>query len=494
LKDANDTSSNIQFCWHCGADIRYQAQHDICDKCQAPLKESTRKQIFSRTSPAQSIKCWRCGGTTSGDVCGICGSALTMSGVGALQKEQEVVLEISDRIAVYSPKDRQFMSIDMTFDELKVTLENYVELIDAQNTEAGPVFIVRRPEDPKVTFAQLRKESMFKEKYLRTLIRNEQINPEIKEITIRFFYWKPDSVKEQFKFKKIGWNIGLYLATIITVSLAGWQIAKQSYAIYAFQGNLGLDIFLFTFSLLGILTVHEFGHYSVSKLKKLDASLPYFIPLPPLPISGFQTLGTFGALIRQKEPFATRDDLFEIGIAGPIGGFIITIPVFLIGLRLTYIVDYVAIEPTPLADIPTVLLADGLQYLGFALGIVPYYDPTIQMAVSHPMLLAGWIGFILTGINLVPASQLDGGHTTRAVFGGMAHRIVTFIFAGLLILNVHTRYFGFFILIFSFQPHPGATDDVSKVHWSKYVYLVLSWIVGIICLPLPIGQIQSLLQ
>ncbi|NHJ48404.1 MAG: site-2 protease family protein [Asgard group archaeon] len=492
LEDANDTSSDdIQFCWHCGADIRYQTQSDICDNCQAPLKESTRKQIFKRTSPVQSIKCWRCGGTTSGDVCGICGSPLTMDGVGALRKKEEVTLEITDRVAVYSPKDRQFVPIEMTFDELKVTLEKYVELIDAQNTEAGPLFIVRRPENSKVTFAQLRKESLFKEKYLKTLIRNEKINPEIQEITIRFFYWKPDTIKEQFKFKKIGWNIGLYLATIITVSLAGWMFIRDNYTTYDFRGNLGLDIFLFTFSLLAILTVHEFGHYSVSRLKKLDASLPYFIPIPPI-IPG--TLGTFGALIRQKEPFVTRDDLFEIGIAGPIGGFITTIPIFLIGLRLTYIVDIVPLDPVPLADIPTVLLADGLQYLGFATGIVPYYDPTMQMAVMHPMLFAGWIGFILTGINLVPASQLDGGHTTRAVFGGMAHRIVSLVFAGLMILNKFTRYMGLFILIFSFQPHPGATDDVSKVHWSKNIFLVLSWIVGIVCLPLPIGQIQSLLQ
>jgi Zn-dependent protease len=491
LEDANDTSNNIQFCWHCGADIRYQEKRDICENCQAPLEENIRKQIFDRTSPVQSIKCWRCGGTTSGDVCGICGSPLTMSGVDALKKQQEVVLEVDDRVAIYSPKDRQFIAIDITFDELKVTLEQYVELIDAQNTEAGPLFIVKRPENPKVVFNQLRKESLLKEKHIRTIIRNEKINPEIQEITLRLFYWKPDTVKEQFQFKKIGWNVGLYLATIITVSLAGWLFIRDSYTTYEFQGNLGLDIFLFTFSLLGILTIHELGHYSISRLKKIDASLPYFIPIPPI-IPG--TLGTFGALIRQKEPFATRDDLFEIGIAGPIGGFIITVPVFLIGLRLTYIVPFVELPPVDAAAIPTILLADGLQYLGFATGIIPYYDPTTQMAVMHPMMFAGWIGFILTGINLIPASQLDGGHITRAVFGGLAHRIVSLVFAGLLILNQFTRYFGLFILLFSFQPHPGATDDVSKVHWSKYIYISLSWIVGIVCLPLPIGQIQALLQ
>jgi Zn-dependent protease len=492
IEDANDTSKDIKFCWHCGVDVKYQTQSATCDNCQAPLDESTRKKIFSRTSPAQSIKCWRCNGTTSGDICGICGAPLTLEGIGSLKREEEVVLEVTERVAIYSPKDKQFMAIDLSFTELQEIVEKYLGIIDAQSTEAGPLFIVRRPENPNLTMGKLRNDSMLKEKHIRIIIRNEKINPDIKEITLRFFYWKPDTVKEQFKFKSIAWNIGLYIATIVTVSIAGWQFAKDIYGTYAFQGNLALDIFLFTLSLLAILTIHELGHYSVSRLKKVEASLPYFIPLPPLP--GFQTLGTFGALIRQKEPFRTRDDLFEIGLAGPIGGFIVAIPVFLIGLRLTYVVDIpIDLPPVNLADVPTVFLADGLILFGQLIGITPYYDPTIQTIAMHPMLFAGWIGLILTGINLIPASQLDGGHTTRAVFGPLAHRIVTLISAGLLILNPFTRYFGILILIFSFQAHPGPSDDVSKVHWSKYIYISLSWIVGFLCLPLPIELIKSLI-
>ncbi len=493
MKDSSDKS--IQFCWYCGHDIRYQTQHNVCDNCQAPLDEQTREIIFGRTSPVQSVKCWRCGGTTSGDVCGICGSPLTMGGLSTLKKEQKLdAIEQSEKVAIYSPKDRQFMPIEITFEDLKEVVMSYVEIIDGQNTEAGPLFIVKRPEDVNLTFEKLRNDPLLKEKYLKVIIRNEKINPDIKEITFRFFYWKPETTKERFKLRNIGWNIGLYVATIVTVSIAGWQYARQIYTEYAFQGNLALDIFLFTISLLGILTLHELGHYTISRVKKLDASLPYFIPVPPLP--GFQTLGTFGALIRQKEPFATRNDLFEIGIAGPIAGFIATIPVFLIGLRLTYVVDLpmTPTDPIDLTQIPTVLLADGLTILGQYMGILPYYDPTIQTVAMHPMLFAGWIGLILTGINLMPASQLDGGHTTRAVFGGMPHRIVTIISALLLVLNPFTRYFGLLVLVFSFQQHPGAMDDVSPVHWSKYVYISISWIVGFVCLPLPIELLKSYLS
>lgn len=495
FENTNDSSNkSIQFCWHCGVDVRYQTQYNICDNCQAPLDESIREKIFMRTEPVQSIKCWRCGGTTSGDVCGICGSPLTMSGLSTLKKEPKLEeIEVSEKVAIYSPKDRQFIPIEITFDDLKEVVLSYVDLIDGQNTEAGPLFIVKRPEDVTLTFEKLRNDPLLKEKRLKVIIRNEKINPDIKEITLRFFYWKPETSSERFKLKSIGWNIGLYIATIVTVSIAGWQYAKQIYEGYLFQGNLALDIFLFTISLLGILTLHEFGHYSISRLKKLDASLPYFIPVPPLP--GFQTLGTFGALIRQKEPFATRDDLFEIGIAGPIAGFIATIPVFLIGLRLTYVADLpiAPADPVDITAIPTVLLADWLIVIGQYMGIAPYYDPTMQTIAMHPMLFAGWIGLILTGINLMPASQLDGGHTTRAVFGGLPHRIVTIVAALLLILNPSTRYFGLLVLVFSFQQHPGAMDDVSPVHWSKYIYISLSWFVGIICLPLPIELLKSYL-
>ncbi|NHK31925.1 MAG: hypothetical protein FK730_11275 [Asgard group archaeon] len=495
FEDTNDSSEKSrQFCWHCGADVRYQTQHNTCDNCLAPLDESVREKIFSRTDPVQSVKCWRCGGTTSGDVCGICGSPLTMSGLSTLKKEPALeILQVSERVAIYSPKDKQFIPIEITFEDLKSLVTSHVDLIDGQNTEAGPLFIIKRPENVNITFEKLRNDPLLKEKHLKVIIRDEKINPNIKEITLRFFFWKPETQKERFRLKSIGWNIGLYLATIITVSIAGWQYSKQIYAEYLFQGNLGVDIFLFTISLLGILTLHEFGHYSISRLKKLDASLPYFIPIPPLP--GFQTLGTFGALIRQKEPFVTRDDLFEIGIAGPVAGFIATIPVFLIGLKLTYVVDLpiAPSDPVDLTQIPTILLADGLVIFGQLIGIAPYYDPTIQTIAMHPMLFAGWVGLILTGINLMPASQLDGGHTTRAVFGALPHRIVTLISALLLVLNPSTRYFGLLVLVFSFQQHPGAMDDVSKVHWSKYIYISLSWIVGIVCLPLPIELLKSYL-
>jgi len=495
-KEESKSPEAITFCWQCGADIINQAQRDYCANCNAPLDEDVRSKIFARSEPAYGVNCWRCGGTTSGNICGICGSPITKEGLNVLVKTPtpvEEAKEISQVMAVYSPKDKQFKAIDVTFDELKDTIEKYLEVTNSQITEAGPVFFVARPEEVNIAFEKLRNDSFIKEKLLKVIIRNEQINPNIKEIVLRFFYWKPETKKERFKFKTIGWNIGLFVATIITVSLAGWQYAKLIYEQYLFTGTMALDIFLFTFSLILILTVHEFGHYTISRLKKFDTSLPYFIPIPPIP--GFQTLGTFGALIRQKEPFTTRDDLFDIGIAGPIAGFIVTIPIFLIGLKLTYVVDIVPsmmdYDPT---QVPTVLLMNLFLIIGEATGIVPYVDVTTQTIAMHPMMFAGYVGLLLTGLNLVPASQLDGGHTARAVFGGTSHRIVSIVFALLLAANPFTRYFGFLVLIMSFRQHPGAIDDVSKVHWSKYIYITIGFIVAITCLPLPINLLQSYFQ
>ncbi|MHA1557334.1 MAG: site-2 protease family protein, partial [Candidatus Heimdallarchaeota archaeon] len=356
--------------------------------------------------------------------------------------------------------------------------------------------IVQRPEQgsEKMKFTALRKESIFIENNLKVLIRNEPIAPGNKQIVIRFYYWEKESAQEQFKFKKIALNIGLFLATIVTVSLAGWTYISTVFEVYNISGNIALDIFLYTICLMGILTIHEFGHYFVSRSKKIDASLPYFIPVPSFP--AFQTLGTFGAVIQQKEQIATRDDLFDVGFSGPIAGFAVAIPIFIIGLKLTYVADIPvpAGDPINLVNIPTVFLSNWLEQFSFVTGIIPYYDPTTQVVVQHPVAFAGWVGFILTGINLMPASQLDGGHTARAVFGDAPHRIITIVIGLLLALNQFTRYFGFLILFMGmFQKHPGPTDDVSKVHWSKYIYLTFGYFLAIICTPLPIYQVLSLL-
>ncbi len=494
---AHNTEEDKGFCWNCGASIPHP---DVvkCFKCRAPLSPDVKEKVIARSEAPIGIKCWDCNGTTSGDTCGICGAPLTRNGLSYLKAVVETqVIEIKKTISVLAPKIRDLKQVDLTLEEVNETIAKHLRIIDSQIVESiGPKVTVQRPEEgsERMKFTALRKESIFTENNLKVLIRNELIAPGNKQIVIRFYYWEKESAQEQFQFKKIAWNIGLFLATIVTVALAGWTYITATFETYNIEGNMALDIFLYTICLIGILTIHEFGHYFVSRNKKIDASLPYFIPVPSFP--AFPTLGTFGAVIQQKEQIATRDDLFDIGFSGPMAGFAVAVPIFIIGLKLTYVADIPvpAGDPIDLTLIPTVFLSNWLEYFSFSTGIIPYYDPTTQIIVQHPVAFAGWVGFILTGINLMPASQLDGGHTARAVFGDTPHRIFTIIIGLLLALNPFTRYFGFLILFMGmFQKHPGPTDDVSKVHWSKYIYLIFGYFLAIICTPLPIFQVLSLL-
>jgi Zn-dependent protease len=485
-------SYRSQYCGNCGH-IVSESINNWCEKCRAPLDDDTRILLLTRDIPVINGKCWQCNGTTSGNMCGICGAPLTRAGL-ELNKTfvADIKQEFDDSISVISPKDKDLRKILVSFDEIKKTLARYVTIIDSKyDPNSGPQFLVKQPDDSKIAFDKLRNDELIVNNNLKVMIRNERVAPNVKEIVIRLYYWEQDPIKEQFHIKKIGINILLFLATIVTVSLAGWGYIKDIFALYAFQGNMALDIFLFAFSLMAILTIHELGHYVVSRMKKVEVTLPYFIPIPSFP--SFPTLGTFGALIRQKEPIATRDDLFDIGLAGPIAGFVVSIIVYIIGLKFTYIVnipvDYV---PPAAIDLPTVLLSDFLVELGFMWKVIPYYDLSTHMAVQHPLNFAGYIGFILTGINLIPASQLDGGHTSRSVFGAMPHRIVSIVMSILLIANPFTRIFGFLIFFMGmFQQHPGPVDDVSPVHWSKYIYIGFGFVIAIICTPLPINLLMS---
>jgi membrane-associated protease RseP (regulator of RpoE activity) len=159
----------------------------------------------------------------------------------------------------------------------------------------------------------------------------------------------------------------------------------------------------FSVTLLLILLFHEFSHYIASKKHGIEASLPYFIPAPTL-------FGTFGAVIRMKAPITTKNALIDIGASGPIAGFIISVIASVIGLSFSKVM------PTP-DTANFISLGDSLLFKGLSrviLGNVPEnYDVFL-----HPVALAGWIGFFVTSLNLIPIGQLDGGHILYALLGG----------------------------------------------------------------------------
>ena len=202
------------------------------------------------------------------------------------------------------------------------------------------------------------------------------------------------------KISRIHWI--LFLLTIFTTLFSG--AIMEGAQIYSNP----LEIFKgipFSFTLLFILGTHEFGHYYYAQKHKVDATLPYFIPAPPF----LFLIGTFGAFIKIKSPIYRKDALLQIGAAGPIAGFIIAVPALVIGLLLSEVIEKKDIQGA-------IILGDSIlmKVLTFIThpGLLESQD-----IMLHPIAFAGWIGLLVTMLNLLPIGQLDGGHIAYAMLG-----------------------------------------------------------------------------
>ena len=158
----------------------------------------------------------------------------------------------------------------------------------------------------------------------------------------------------------------------------------------------------FSATLMGILLCHELGHYVVGRHHGVPVSLPYFIPLP-------FSLGTMGAVIRMDKPIQDRNKLFDVGAAGPVAGLIVAIPLLVIGLHLS------EVGPSSPDDM---IEGNSILYALLKLAVFGRWLPGGGVDVQlHPMAFAGWVGLLVTMINLIPIGQLDGGHVARAALG-----------------------------------------------------------------------------
>ncbi|MBI5665657.1 MAG: site-2 protease family protein [Nitrospirae bacterium] len=194
-------------------------------------------------------------------------------------------------------------------------------------------------------------------------------------------------------------HVLLFILTFMTTTIAGaflngvipWEQPDNIY--------LGLP---FSLTLLFILLTHEMSHYIASRLHNVSATLPYFIPAPSL-------IGTFGAVIKMKPPIPDRRSLIDIGASGPIGGFIIAVIACVVGLH------YSEVKPT--GHIQEGLAFGSSLLFSFLTKLVLGIDPEKFDILLHPVAFAGWIGLLVTSLNLLPIGQLDGGHITYALLG-----------------------------------------------------------------------------
>ncbi|HPL62910.1 MAG: site-2 protease family protein [Syntrophales bacterium] len=202
----------------------------------------------------------------------------------------------------------------------------------------------------------------------------------------------------------------------------------------------------FSFTLILILGAHEFGHYFVSRMRGVRVTLPYFIPAPSI-------IGTFGAFIKMKSPIMDRRTLLDIGVAGPLSGLVVAVPVLFVGLILSEIVPAV----------PQAGLSLGSSLLFSCLNWIVHGSIPDQMDVMlHPIAFSGWIGLLVTSLNLLPVGQLDGGHVAYAIFG-RRQRIVAVAIMLLLVILGMTEWPGWLFwaafLLFIGVHHPPVIYD-----------------------------------
>ncbi len=268
-----------------------------------------------------------------------------------------------------------------------------------------------------------------------------------------------------------GWplNLTLFLLTIGTTVLVGADFQPMDPA----RLLSGLS---FSATLLLILGAHELGHYLTARAYGVSVSLPYFVPLPVWP------MGTMGAIIRMRSPIPNRKVLFDVGIAGPLLGLVVGIPLLVLGLLLS-----------PVRPIAGVILQEGnsLFYLllkWLCKGPIPDgFDVFL-----HPMAMAGWLGLFVTALNLMPLSQLDGGHIAYAVLGRRFPRMVWTFLGVLVLLAAYSQWLGWLlwvaIAVGLGLRHPPPLDDLTPLDPYRRALAVAALVLlAILVPPLPLA-------
>jgi membrane-associated protease RseP (regulator of RpoE activity) len=262
----------------------------------------------------------------------------------------------------------------------------------------------------------------------------------------------------------------LFVLTVLTTLISGARLEGVDPLVRPLDLLKGVP---FSFTLMGILFVHEMGHYLVSKHYGVRTTPPFFIPGPWFPFG----IGTFGAFIRMRSPILRKRALLDIGAAGPIAGFVVALGAVIVGLKLSIVIE-----------------ADSFQH-GYTYGSALLFSALAHLLLQvpdgygvglHPVALAGWFGFFVTSLNLLPIGQLDGGHIAYALLG-KRHRAVSV--AMVLVLLVLGFYgwpgwyvWAFLTTVLGVRHPPIADEEISLglrhkiVGWASFALFVLTFV------------------
>ncbi len=244
----------------------------------------------------------------------------------------------------------------------------------------------------------------------------------------------------------------------------------------------------FAGTLLGILFVHEMGHYIVGRLRNAPVSLPYFIPMPP----GLTITGTMGAVIVQREPMEDRRTILEIGIAGPLAGLLVAIPLLFYGLSISTVGG----PPPPPPGCPPGYLQEGnsLLYIAAKWLVFGRFLPSGGVDVQlSPVAFGAWIGLLVTMLNLLPVGQLDGGHISYALLGRKADYLA-YALIGICIvmgITVSSTWMIWGVLAMLIGPrHPPPLNDAAQIRGWHVALAILGLIVfALLLMPDPLREV-----
>ena len=300
----------------------------------------------------------------------------------------------------------------------------------------------------------------------------------------------PPTPEPDIRRQPIVRHLVLFAATLASTTLIGTEhyyvfVAGTTGAVPALQGwTPYIHGLWYSLSVLAILGAHEMGHYLACRYYRVDASLPYFLPLPP----PFPT-GTLGAFIRIRQPIPNKRELFDIGIAGPIAGFLVAIPVLFIGAAMSPLVKLPEQGTIDYFGEPLLLKAIFWMTWGSR---PPGWDFTM-----HPVAFAGWFGLMATLINLFPFGQLDGGHISYAVLGRKSTVVSYATLAAAIMLSFFSLSWIVWVvvmlaMIYFFGPHhPRTYDEDTRLDTGRMWLAAFAVLMFVLCfMPMPVSKLD----
>lgn len=264
---------------------------------------------------------------------------------------------------------------------------------------------------------------------------------------------------------RISINVALFILTVATTAFVGYNLSIPLFEV-GLMSNPIIGAISFSIAIMTIIGLHEFGHKLAARKWNIQTTPPYFIPVPFF-------LGTLGAVIINKETPPNRDALYDLGAAGPILGFMVSIVFAFIGVAMSY--------PIPKAEVPLerIVVYPAPILFEFIINIM-LKIPRDHILIMHPVAFASWVGMIITMLNLMPAGSLDGGHVARALFGGRRHQIISIVIAWITYV-IGYPLMAMIMLLFSLYPHPGPLDDVSQLTTSRKLFALPLFTILYLC-------------